>query len=87
MADDTSVSQVDTLDQQMRPDSNSQCCGNHPSFDKHEEGSRMSPLVAVLQFTATANKEKNFGICSDLIRKARRRGVEVNNQTFLLQVL
>ena len=34
-------------------------------------------LVAVVQFTATSDKKKNMETCSNLIRKAKRRGCEV----------
>uniref|UniRef100_A0A2R5LGW8 Nitrilase and fragile histidine triad fusion protein NitFhit n=1 Tax=Ornithodoros turicata TaxID=34597 RepID=A0A2R5LGW8_9ACAR len=35
------------------------------------------PLVAVCQFTATADKDANFKVCSELISEAKRRGAQV----------
>ncbi|XP_055353777.1 LOW QUALITY PROTEIN: nitrilase and fragile histidine triad fusion protein NitFhit-like [Paramacrobiotus metropolitanus] len=41
------------------------------------DSSPSSVLAAVVQFTATADKERNLGICHALIRKAKHRGAEV----------
>uniref|UniRef100_H3AGJ1 Deaminated glutathione amidase n=1 Tax=Latimeria chalumnae TaxID=7897 RepID=H3AGJ1_LATCH len=47
----------------------------HYSFRRMATLSEASkPLIAVCQVTSTSSKEKNFGVCSQLIEDARRRG-------------
>ncbi|XP_055334227.1 nitrilase and fragile histidine triad fusion protein NitFhit-like [Paramacrobiotus metropolitanus] len=36
-----------------------------------------NPIIAVIQFTATNDKMRNFDVCSELIRKAKERGAQM----------